>query len=96
MDHFFENPLFIYQILCYNKKQHGKRAAVPPLPSVLGEHILAYAAQGALKIPGNILPLGSGSDATLGIVLGFIIDPSANVAYIFHGESPFLFCVWFP
>jgi hypothetical protein len=51
-----------------------------------GKLILAYAAQGAFKIVGNIFPLGAGCDATLGVALCLVIFPTANVAYIFHSH----------
>lgn len=48
------------------------------------ELILAYAAKRAGEILGNVLPLGSGSDAAILIALSLVIDPAADCAYVFH------------
>jgi hypothetical protein len=56
------------------------------LELLLGELVLAYAAQGALEISRHILPLGTGSDAGLGAALRLVIDPAANVTNIFHNS----------
>ena len=53
-----------------------------------GELILAYAAQGALEISGYIFPLGAGGDATLGVAQSLVINPTANVTYMFHSSIP--------
>ena len=58
------------------------------------EVILAYCAEGAYEIFGNIFPLGAGQDAALGIALCLVIDPAANIAYIFHIET-LLFVVFY-
>ena len=54
--------------------------------SFCGELVLAHCAQGALEISRDILPLGTGGNAALGIALGFVVFPTANVANIFHGD----------
>ena len=51
-----------------------------------GDLVFAYHAKGALEIFGNILPLGAGSNATLGITGCFIIFPAAKIANIFHNN----------
>ena len=62
-----------------------------PYRLFLSELVLAHHAQGALKILGDVLPLGAGSNAALGIALCLVIDPAANLAYIFHKISSFPF-----
>jgi hypothetical protein len=57
-----------------------------------GELVLADAAKGTFKIGRDVLPLGTGSDAALDIAFGLIIDPTADVANVFHSELPPFFC----
>ena len=52
----------------------------------LAELILTYEAQGALKIPGDVFPLGTGGNAALGVAGCLVIFPATNVAYIFHNR----------
>ena len=51
---------------------------------LLAELVLAHHAQGALEVGGDVLPFGTRSDAALGVALGFVVFPAANVADIFH------------
>ena len=60
--------------------------------SFLGEVILAYGAQGALKIVGDILPLGAGSNAALGVAQLLIIFPTADITDMLH--NLFLHLKW--
>ena len=55
---------------------------MPPLFS--REHILAYAADGADKILGQIFKLSAGSDTVVGIADLFIVYPAASVTNVFH------------
>jgi hypothetical protein len=50
----------------------------------LGELVLAHIAQGAFKILGNLFPGGAGGNSAFGIAFSLIIDPTADIAYIFH------------
>ncbi len=53
------------------------------------EIVLAYSAKGAYEIFGKILELCAGSNSVVGIAEGFVIFPSAYVAYIlFHIDLP--------
>ena len=53
----------------------------------LAEAVLAYAAEGALEIVGQILPLGAGGDAVVRIAGRFVVAVTAYVASIFlHGN----------
>ena len=49
-----------------------------------GEFFLAHRAEGALEILGQILKLGAGGDAALGVAQLLIIFPAADVADILH------------
>ena len=49
---------------------------------LLGELILAYAAQGAHPISGNLLPGGAGGNAVVGITLSGIVDIAAQITNI--------------
>ena len=60
---------------------------------LLRELVLAHHAQGALEIFGDILPLGAGGNAALGIAQSLVVFPAANVANIFHISYLHLF--WF-
>ena len=51
-----------------------------------GELVLAHHAQGALEVFGDILPLGAGSDAALGVTQLLVIFPAADVADILHNS----------
>jgi hypothetical protein len=48
------------------------------------EVILAYTAEGAFEIFGKICKLGAGGDAQIRGALLFVINPTANIAYILH------------
>ena len=48
------------------------------------EIILAYCAEGAYEIFGNIFPLGAGSDTAIGIAFSLVIDPATYIAYVLH------------
>ena len=55
-----------------------------------GKVVLAYAAEGALEISGQILELGAGGNAVFGVACSLVIGPAANIAYILQGFiSPF-------
>jgi len=47
------------------------------------EQVLAYAAEGAGKVLRDILPLGAGSNAVIGIAGCLVIDIATDSAYIF-------------
>ena len=53
-----------------------------------GELVLAGAAEGAGKVVGEILELGAGRDAVVGIADGLVVLPAAEVADILHGMVP--------
>ena len=56
------------------------------------ELVFAYAAEGAGEIFGDILPLGAGSDAVVGIARRFVVFVAANAANVLcHVCSPFLY-----
>ena len=51
------------------------------------ELILTYAAKRAFKVLRKVFKLRPRRDAAFRYPLFFIIDPSANVAYVFHTAS---------
>ena len=54
--------------------------------------ILVNPAQGAQEILGQILKFGAGGDAAGGVAACLIVNPFANVTYVFHvAFSPFVF-----
>ena len=53
-----------------------------------GELVLAGAAEGAGKVVGEILELGAGRDAVVGIADGLVVLPAAEVSDVFHGMVP--------
>ena len=56
---------------------------------LLGELVLAYAAQGADPILGEVFELGAGGNAVIGVAHLGVIAVAANVAHIhFHGVIP--------
>jgi len=60
----------------------------------LFKHILSYSAEGAAKVFGNVFPYSSGSDIAFRITCGFVINVSADRAYIFfHGKYLPLKCI---
>ena len=58
-----------------------------------GKIILTDAAQRADKILGNILPLGTGSNALFGVALLLVVFPATQIANIFHSDYLHLFFV---
>ena len=52
----------------------------------LGELILAYAAEGADKIVGEILPLCTCRNAVIGIAYSFVVFVAAYITYVFHDK----------
>ena len=60
------------------------------VPSGLGEHVLAYATQGADKILRQVFPPGARGDAVVRVAGGLIVNPTANGASVnLHKFSPF-------
>ena len=76
-----------YEERC-NKKRQAGHIQPASFALLLREHILAHAAQGALEILGDILPLGAGGNAVLGIAGGLIIDIAAGITDVFHCVAP--------
>lgn len=78
-----------YEERC-NKKRQAGHIQPASFALLLREHILAHAAQRALEILGDILPLGAGGNAVVRIAQGLVILVAANIADIFHGSfAPF-------
>ena len=57
--------------------------------SFLAELVLTHAAQGALEALGDVLPLGAGGNAALGIASFHIVGPAANIANVLHSKISF-------
>ena len=77
------------------KTRHRKRTAALAVllcftcGLLLGELVLAYAAQGADPILGEVFELGAGGNAVIGVAHLGVIALAANVAHIhFHGVIP--------
>ena len=60
-----------------------------PLKTILSfaELILAYTAQGASEVLGQIFKFGAGRDSVIGIANCFVIFPAANVTNVFLHNS---------
>lgn len=58
---------------------------------LLGELVLAGAAQGAHPVGGQVLPLGAGGDAIIRIAQSLVVHIAADIADVLHSLLSFLF-----
>jgi hypothetical protein len=89
-------PVLFIQAISYidDKYTATQKAGIAPCPFYLfrlGEIILAYSAEGALEIIGQILKLCTGGDAVIGVADCLVLFPAAYFTYIFlHSFISFL------
>ena len=68
--------------------KYHREAILLSASALFREAVLAHAAQGALKIIGQVLELCAGGNAVLGVAGGLVINPAASISNIlFHNRT---------